>query len=249
MSNLLVSSKPEELMGDKWITVVNKRSQIRRKEVDIRNKLRIHKDDENMKKILCNNILVSGGCHYGSKCMYAHSISEQNMDPIRKRAYDIIMGNDRGSCKPDKELGRTLLQLTKVCENCIRGKCPGGYNCKYGVFDRKYQVCADDLRYGICYNDSCSNIHLTNRGLIPLNSNSKSELRVIKCTDRSVEASIPSGTLLSDDFFVKLSGNIKSKGKSYPDSDDSESGSTERIREYLEGNSDSDRSCSESIFD
>src|ERR1700722_17114726 len=61
-------------------------------------------DDENMKKILCNNMLIRGKCNYGNKCLYAHNIYEQNVDPIRKKAYDIIMNNKMIDDEPDNEL-------------------------------------------------------------------------------------------------------------------------------------------------
>jgi len=242
-------NKDTHNQGEKWITVMNKRSQLKKKESDIHNKLKINKDDDNMKKMLCNNILVSGECHYGDKCMYAHTLAEQNMDAIRRKAYDIIFDKEKISYRPDKELGRVLLQLTKVCDDCIKNKCPGGYNCKYGVFDKKYQVCIDDLRYGICYNTQCNNIHLTNKGLIPLNSTNKNEtLNIIKYADKIKNINIPDGTLLSDDFFIRLGKNNKSKNLNDRIDSDSED-STERIKEYLDHNSDSDKSCNESIFD
>ena len=248
MNNLVDNNYNSDLPIDKWITVMNKKSQIRKKDADIRNKLKIFKDDDNVKKMLCNNVLISDECHYGDKCMYAHSLSEQNLDPVRKKAYDIIMGKETISYKPDKELGKTLLQLTKICEECNKNKCSGGYNCKYGVIDKKYQICADDLRYGICYNATCNNIHLTNKGLIPLNSNNKNEIiRIVKYNDKINNVNVPDGTLLSEDFFMKLSKNNRRITSDI--SDDSDDESTERIKAYLDQNSDSDKSCNESIFD
>lgn len=244
MKNLLTNNN-KITNGDKnWTTVINKRSHIKR---DTNNKFKIMKEDDNMKKMLCNNILTLGICHYGNKCMYAHNLEEQNVDQIRSQAYDIITGKEKIKFRPNKELSRNLLQLTKVCEECIKKKCPGGYNCKYGVFDKKYQICADDLRYGICYNVTCNNIHLTNKGLIPLSSNGKNEIIRIKYTDNNTnpkDITIPDGTLLSDNFFIHLDKNNKYKN----DSEDSDDESTQRIKAYLEQNSDSDKSCDESIF-
>jgi hypothetical protein len=229
---------------DKWITVINKRSQIKKKENDIYNKINMvyNYDDDNTKKILCNNILTMGECHYGNKCMYAHSLDEQNIEPIRKKAYDIL--NDKGiiNYRPDRELGKIFLQMTKVCEDCAKHKCPGGYNCKYGVCDKKYQICADDLRYGKCYNVECDNIHLTNKGLIPLNNTAnKKDLQLSKSRSYIKNINIPNGILLSDDFFEKLHNE---KNISESDSDES----YERINNYLNYYSDSDESCNESIF-
>ena len=210
-------------------------------------------DSKNMKKILCNNILISKSCHYGDKCKYAHRLEDQNVEPIRKKAYDIIKGLEKINYKPERELSKTFLQLTKVCDLCCLNKCPGGYNCKYGVFDKIYQVCADDLKYGICYNTSCNNVHLTNKGLIPLNAN-RNIIKTLKYTERTKNISIPDGTLLSDDFFLNLKKNIKGNNNDpnrydlgINDSDDSDE-SRKRIKEYLDFNSDSDKSCNESIF-
>ena len=41
--------------------------------------------------MLCNNFLEGKVCSYGDKCLYAHSIKDQNIDPIKKKAYDIIL--------------------------------------------------------------------------------------------------------------------------------------------------------------
>jgi hypothetical protein len=73
-------------------------------------------DEKNRKKILCNNILMYGSCGYGDKCMYAHSLSEQNIDSIRKKAYDIIkkiIPYDPKMLK-DNYLMETLIILTKT---------------------------------------------------------------------------------------------------------------------------------------
>lgn len=259
-----MTSYSQQSEEDKWTTVINKK--IQKKETFIK----VNDDDNYMKKMLCNNVLTCGECHYGDKCMYAHNLSEQNVDSFRKKAYDIISGKEKISYKPDKELTKALLQLSKVCEDCIKNKCPGGYNCKYGALDKKFQVCADDLRYGICYNTTCNCVHLTNKGLIPLNSsNTKNQpLRVISVNDKPKNTNIPTGTILSDDFFVKLSSagsehdnksnksnKIKQKNDSDnklhidDDDDDDETAETmERIKEYLDHNSDSDKSCNDSIF-
>lgn len=218
-----------------WITV-NKKSQIKKKDNS--------NEDSYMKKILCNNILTTGICNYGDKCMYAHNLDEQNIEPIRKQAYDIITGKEKISYKPNKELSKTLLQLTKVCNDCINKSCPGGYNCKYGVIDKKFQVCADDLRYGICYNTICNCVHLTNKGLIPLNSpNINQKIRIINYTNNDkIINNIPNGTLLSDNFFIK-SNDPNPNPES--DSDNETSEIIEHIKEYLDHDSDSEKS----IFD
>ena len=127
--------------------------------------------NKNLKKILCLNILHHGICNYGDKCLYAHSLDEQNVGGLRKQVYDILNGS--GSLKDiDLHLPRnfglykTLMELTKVCFICVNGKCTGGYNCKYGAVSEQYHICIMDLNYGTCQND-CPLVHLTKRGMKP----------------------------------------------------------------------------------
>lgn len=152
-------------------------------------------DDNNFnhKKILCNNIVIKGFCSYGNKCSYAHTLDEQNLDISRKNAYDIIKNDSDLShidLKTNYLLYKTLLSLTKTCAQCIKGKCKGGYNCKFGVCLKKYQLCEDDLNYGNC-NNNCGLIHLTKRKLIPFYNQPKKQLDL-------------KGISLSSDFFSKL---------------------------------------------
>lgn len=127
-------------------------------------------DNENKKKILCFNILNNKKCNYGNKCMYAHSLTEQKMEPIRHKAYTIIkFAKDLSNIDfiIDPILYDALLQLTKVCSLCNKSQCPGGYNCRNGAVNIKYKVCYDDLVYGNCKKPVCQAIHLTERSLIP----------------------------------------------------------------------------------
>lgn len=232
----------------KWIKVMSKKTKYNN--IDRSNTNSGYSDDyKNLKKILCNNILISKSCHYGNKCLYAHSLDDQNIDSIRRRAYDIIRGIEPINYRPDRELAKALQQLTKICEACANNKCAGGYNCKYGAINKIYRVCIDDLKNGVCYNTSCSSVHLSNRGLIPLNSNGKNSSRAVKYIDRLKEVNVPDGTLLSDDFFTNLKNNCKNKynlaGSDESDGDDDET--KNRIIAYLDQNSDSDLSCDESI--
>lgn len=135
----------------------------------VKPKFPVHREYDNMKKMLCNNILTSGTCCYGDKCMYAHNLEEQNIDPLRKHAFDIIDGKEKFTGDLDKELAKIFLQLTVLCEDCKNNICQGGYNCKFGTLNIKYQVCVDDLRTGLCYNTSCSCVHLSALGINPLN--------------------------------------------------------------------------------
>lgn len=129
---------------------------------------------QNKKKILCNNILKDKHCTYGSKCLYAHSIADQCVEEIRKRAYGIIRDEFDLSyldlnTDENVELLKTLTLFTKYCPDCIDGKCPGGANCKYGVYDKTLQVCYDDMYYGNCKKEKCSHVHLTRRDFKPVN--------------------------------------------------------------------------------
>ena len=127
-------------------------------------------DYENKKKILCYNILNKGSCTYGPKCLYAHSLEEQKINSKIKIIYDIIKNNnslENINLIQEKHLYCGFLHLTKLCPMCVKGNCPGGYNCKYGSFSKKFQICKNDLQFGICNNNDCELIHLTKRGLVP----------------------------------------------------------------------------------
>ena len=148
-------------------------------------------DNRNHKKILCHNIITHGSCCYGQKCLYAHSLEDQNIDTNKKSIYDLIDSPDLSSIDLQKNhsLYRSLLNLTKMCELCAQNKCTGGYNCKFGACSKKYNICLKDLNYGTCHT-SCPNIHLTNKGLQPFYNNT------LKTPESQTH-----GTLLSPEFF------------------------------------------------
>ena len=126
--------------------------------------------NNNSKRILCHNILNNRVCNYKNKCMYAHKLSEQRIDPIRHKVYTILKNDytlDNINLASDKKLLDSFIQLTKVCYYCLKGECPGGYNCRNGAVNNKYRICYDDLMYGNCRRFNCNSIHLTKRGLIP----------------------------------------------------------------------------------
>jgi hypothetical protein len=134
----------------------------------------VNNNNNNKKKILCYNILNKGSCSYGNKCVYAHSIEEQNINNNLLDAYNIIKNNfslENIDIINNKKLFNALLHITKLCNLCIKGICPGGLNCKFGTCSKKYQVCKCDLLNGNCPNKKsyCKLIHLTDRGLIPYN--------------------------------------------------------------------------------
>lgn len=125
----------------------------------------------NHKKILCKNIIFNNECKYQTKCLYAHTLEEQNVNNLRKYAYDIIKGNNNLShinLQENIDLYKTLVQLSVICHNCINNNCTGGYNCKYGACKVEYVVCLSDINFNKCTNNTCSKIHLSKRGLKPL---------------------------------------------------------------------------------
>lgn len=126
------------------------------------------KDIKNKKKLLCNNIITNGSCCYGIKCMYAHSLDEQQIDSNRKLAYEILLSDkilDDINFQQNITIYRSLRELTKLCE---KQYCTGGYNCKHGICgNKKLQICSKDLDYGDCSDVNCQLVHLTKRGLKP----------------------------------------------------------------------------------
>lgn len=157
---------------------------------------------DNYKKILCKNINSIGKCIYMNKCLYAHSLEDQNVDSIRAIAYNMIkkdMDLSNIDLTTDKLLYNTLLSLSKLCQQCEEGICTGGYNCKHGACDKIYVVCQIDLNKGTCTGD-CGKIHLTKRGLVPYG------VSIVK--NLKVKITIPEATIINDDFFKKLNDNI-----------------------------------------
>lgn len=163
---------------------------------DKKNKLAlIKRDNANVKKMLCRNMTMQGSCGYGDKCLFAHNLEEQTIDDYRKDSYGILLSKkrlDNYDMQKNYTLYRSLLDLTKICEQCEKGKCTGGYNCKYGVCAKEYQVCVRDLNHGDC-SHGCGFVHLTERGLKPLYG-----------TSTEIKNQLINGTLLSSEFFKKL---------------------------------------------
>ena len=124
----------------------------------------------NAKRILCYNMLNCKTCKYQHKCLYAHSLSEQKIDPIRHKVYTMLDNKTNLSkinLVNDKKLFDTFMLLTKVCRGCIKQTCTGGYNCREGAANNRYRICYDDIMYGTCKRRNCMYIHLTKRGLRP----------------------------------------------------------------------------------
>lgn len=178
--------------------------------IEKKNKLKINNfpdifdDKYNKKKILCNSFIKSENCQYGEKCLYAHSITEQKMDTNRKKAYDIIQNEfdlsylDLENKIDDESVGllKTLILLTKTCQDCISKKCAGGLNCKFGTYNKSLQICYEDMMNGKCNDNLCNKVHLTKRGFVPINKN-----RDIKKRKKYNGIYIPKPIELTDDFF------------------------------------------------
>jgi len=203
--------------------------------------------NNNVKRILCYNILTGKKCPHLDKCMYSHSLSEQKIDYYRNIAYGIIKNKNTDLSSldllEDTKLYENLLQLTKVCSNCIKSTCPGGYNCKYGCIKKEYQICYNDLVYGKCRNLICSSIHLTDRNLVSYNEQKKIEngfnifiKKDVKLNEKDIDA-----ILLTSEYFRQSKDELEDS-----DVTDETSSDIQRTIEYL--NSDTNNSEDESIF-
>ena len=135
----------------------------------------LKENNENVKKILCCNIINNNKCAYGTKCLFAHSLQEQQKDVYRNIIIQMIEGDDDLSyiniCN-EKKIYEELMVYTKECIACIQKQCKGGYNCKHGTCLSNLRVCKYDLQYGKCKriveNGKCCNgIHLSMKGLMP----------------------------------------------------------------------------------
>lgn len=173
-------------------------------------------DNRNIKKVLCQNMITTGICSYGNKCDFAHRLEEQNIDDNRKDAYGILFCNsDLSNINLHQEysLYKSLLGLTKLCE---KYKCTGGYNCKWGVCEKKYQICIKDLNYGNCIG-KCEFVHLTKRGLVPFYYIPPQKQQV-QTQEQSVNML---GTLLSSIYFKQTDDSDDSDSISIASSSDS----------------------------
>lgn len=127
-------------------------------------------ENNNTKKIICFNIINLNKCVYNNKCKYAHSLDDQFIDPYRQKSIDLLKCNDLSKLNliKNKYIKENLEILTKICNDCINKKCPGGYNCKFGACSYDLLICKNDLFYGNCNNENCKGHHLTKKGLIPI---------------------------------------------------------------------------------
>lgn len=144
----------------------------------------------NSKRILCNHILCEGRCSYGRSCIFAHSLSEQIVDPLRHKVHTML-DNKTDMAKinlvNDNDLYNTFYTLTKLCKYCKKGLCSGGLNCRHGAHHKKYCICFYDFMYGCCLDNDCKLIHLTDRGLVPYTVQKKSCKKFIYPTDKIIK--------------------------------------------------------------
>lgn len=144
----------------------------------------IHRFNDNMpfrkdntnKRILCFNIITSKKCIHGDECKFAHSLNEQSKDKYNSIVLNVInkvkdaknrniLEGNIGINKnilADSKLYKYFLKYTSICNKCIINKCVGGYNCKYGIFDKSNLLCFYDLEFGNCNPKYCNFLHITN---------------------------------------------------------------------------------------
>lgn len=175
-----------------WRTVENKKNKKKIRNCNL----------DKYKTTLCRNTFNKGLCDFKCTCKFAHSIEEQILRGVRKIAYDMIKLDDNLgyiNLYDDKDLYEELLKLSNVCPKCISNECFGGYNCRDGVFDPKYQICKLDLVKGHCDNENCNKIHLTKKGLICYETSCMKNIK------------IPEIIVLSDEYFIKEKKKYKIK--------------------------------------
>ena len=209
--------------------------------------------NNNTKRMLCKNMLSIGKCNYGDKCLYSHSMIEQKKDYFRETIYEYVcyvLANNENKIifenilLYDKIFIKTLLILTKTCKLCEQKLCQGGYNCKYGVFDKKYQICKDDLYLKCLNKNNCQNVHLSNIGINLCynddddnnNDNDINKLFLINKKKNKLKNK-------NKDIDIDIDLNIDSNSNS----DSISENSYKRINDYLNEQS-SDDMCEESIF-
>lgn len=159
--------------NDTWVVAKRKKSSLPTTNIVKSEYKQTDKQHEKKYNILCINMVSTGTCKYADKCIYAHSLSEQVVLPLRKMAYDIIINKKNISninLHEKYDLYNTFLGMYRVCNKCKNNTCTGGYNCKYGVISEKYKICIKDLKYGDC-SETCQCVHLTKQGLKPFYSN------------------------------------------------------------------------------
>jgi|AntRauTorckE6833_2_1112554.scaffolds.fasta_scaffold16447_2 hypothetical protein len=208
--NNKVNNKPNNRVNDtekqKNKNIINNKGMKSKFEENFNDKLQNNKGSIS-KRVLCYNVLNNKDCNYKNKCMYAHSLSEQKIDTIRHKVYTILKDdNDLSNLNVvnDKKLFETLTQLTKICIQCAKGVCPGGYNCRNGALNQKYRICYEDLMYGNCRRPKCYSIHLTDRNFRPY-TEQKNDLRSFQETkeqeQKPIRNIIKKSELMNDEVY------------------------------------------------
>ena len=188
----------------------------------------------NFKKLLCYNIVNNMKCVYKNKCMFAHNIEEQLKENNREFIYNMIYEMSDLSninLKDNKELFEELLIFTKECKNCLNKKCPGGYNCKFGVCTKQLKICYNDLLNGKCslnLDDENANgkvikrcingIHLTEKNLIPYYQRITCEINILDYgvflfNDINYYSKINTLSIMLNDHNIKFVKNFITKNK------------------------------------
>ena len=190
--------------------------------------------NDNFKKLLCYNIVNNMKCVYKNKCMFAHNLSEQLKEPIREFICDMIytmVDLSNINIKENKELFEELMIFTKECKNCINKKCPGGYNCKFGVCIKNLKICYNDLLNGKCISEleeknvdgkiikrCVYGIHLTEKNLIPYYQRVSCEINVLDFgvfffNNINYYSKINTISLILNDDTIKLVKKLITKNK------------------------------------
>jgi hypothetical protein len=184
----------------------------------------------NSKVILCKNYKHSH-CKYEGSCNFAHGLDEQKKLPLRNKIYRWLTSDENlGYVKlDDNKLYKELIKMCKVCRDCQNNNCEGGYNCKNGTFNQKYQICYTDLNNGVCNNEDCKCIHLCrDRGLVPYYKQKKK---------RNTESRLY-GIVINDKYIKE----------NYPDESSAGDIDIEEAYNFIYATSDDDSSSEQSIF-
>lgn len=121
-------------------------------------------------KLICYSIIKDLPCKWGNNCTYAHNRKEQTIYDDRLKIYVKIL-SDKIDDVTDNEY-KLMMFLTNLCDNCVRSKCAGEYNCRNGANDKFLKVCNNDLITGDCMNKIINiekNDEITNK--IKINTN------------------------------------------------------------------------------
>ena len=106
----------------------------------------------NYKRLLCKNMVRDKYCKYGTKCLYAHSLDEQKIDPLRQQLYEYQKTLRLPENIEKETIDKLYLEaiiLSKVCDRCSSGCCIGGHNCRNGAVDVDHIIALEIFRNDI----------------------------------------------------------------------------------------------------